>query len=210
MMKKILFTVIILLCSVLFFSCTSEIGISLNKDGSVDVRFEGVSGVAFATLIRSAAGVEEGDVVFDTREITTELTKNNFSSVNAVSKKGTDLSITMKDLQKKSPLFTSGVASVKDGKLFATLSADRLLNFYKASDEEVVSFLDMLLAPVFNDEILSIDEYLDTIASFYGKEAADEIKASDFKITLTNADGTSRVFTIPIAKLLTINEVIEM
>ena len=87
MMKKILFTVIILLCSVLFFSCTSEIGISLNKDGSVDVRFEGVSGVAFATLIRSAAGVEEGDVVFDTREITAELTKNNFSSVNAVSKK---------------------------------------------------------------------------------------------------------------------------
>ena len=68
----------------------------------------------------------------------------------------------------------------------------------------------MLLAPVFNDEVLSIDEYLDTIASFYGKEAADEIKASDFKITLTNADGTARVFTIPIAKLLTINEVIEM
>ena len=210
MMKKILFPLIVLICSILFFSCTSEIGVSLNKDGSVDVRFEGVSGVAFATLIRSAAGVEEGDVVFDTREITTELTKNNFSSVNVVSKKGTDLSITMKDLQKKSPLFTSGVASVNEGKLFATLSADRLLNFYNASDEEVVSFLDMLLAPVFNDEVLSIDDYLDTIASFYGKEAADEINASNFKITLTNADGTSRVFTIPIAKLLTINEVIEM
>lgn len=209
-MKKILFSVVILLSSVFFFSCTSEIDISLNKDGSVDVRFEGSSGVAFAALIRSAAGVEEGDVVFDTREITAELTKNNFSSVNAVSKKGTDLSITMKDLQRKSPLFTSGVATVKDGKLFASLSADRLLNFYKASDEEVVSFLDMLLAPVFNDEVLSIEEYLDTIASFYGNEAAEEIKTSDFKITLTNADGTSRVFTIPIAKLLTINEVIEM
>ena len=209
-MKKSILGVIILLCSILFFSCTSEIGISLNKDGSVDVRFEGASGVAFATLIRSAAGVEEGDVVFDTHEITAELTKNNFSSVKAVSQNGTDLSITMKDLQKKSPLFTAGVASIKDGKLFATLSADRLLNFYKASDEEVVSFLDMLLAPVFNDEVLSVEEYLDTIASFYGNEAADEIKESNFKITLTNADGTSRVYTIPITKLLTINEVIEM
>lgn len=209
-MKKLFFSVIVLVCSVLFFSCTSEIGILLNKDGSVDVRFEGSSGLAFATLIRTAAGVEEGDVVFDTREITAELTKNNFSSVNAVSKKGTDLSITMKDLQRKSPLFTSGVASVKNGKLFAILSADRLLNFYKASDEEVVSFLDMLLAPVFNDEVLSIEEYIDTIASFYGNEAAEEINTSNFKITLTNADGTSRVFTIPIAKLLTIDEVIEM
>ena len=201
---------VLLLCGVLFSSCTSEVGISLNKDGTVDVRFEGASGVAFATLIRSAAGVEEGDVVFDTREITSELSKNNFSEVKAVSKKGTDLTISMKDSQKKTPLFTSGVVNVKDGKLLATLSADRLLNFYKSSDEEIVSFLDMLLAPVFNDEILSIEEYLDTVASFYGKEAAKEIEESNFKITLTDADGASRDFLIPMAKLLTLNEVIEM
>ena len=197
-------------CGVLFSSCTSEVGISLNKDGTVDVRFEGASGVAFATLIRSAAGVEEGDVVFDTREITAELSKNNFSNVKAVSKKGTDLLITMKDTQKKSPLFTSGVLKVKDGKLSATLSADRLLNFYKSSDEEIVSFLDMLLAPVFNDEVLSTDEYLDTIASFYGSAPAAEIEESLFKITLTDATGTSKVFTIPMTTLLTLNEVVEM
>ncbi|MBO4858422.1 MAG: hypothetical protein J5527_07900 [Treponema sp.] len=200
----------LLLCGTLFSGCTSEIGISLNKDGTIDVRFEGASGVAFATLIRSAAGVEEGDVVFDTREIIAELSKNSFSEVRAISKKGTDLIITMKDKQQTTPLFTSGVLKVKGGKLSATLSADRLLNFYKSSDEEIVSFLDMLLAPVFNDEVLSVVEYLDTIASFYGADAAKEIEESQFKITLKDADGTSRVFTIPMTTLLTLNEVIEM
>ena len=209
-MKRIVFSVIILLCGVLFLGCTSEIGISLNKDGSVSVSFDGNSGIAFATLIRSAAGVSEGDVVFDTREITAELSGNYFSEVRAVSKTGTDLSVRMKDVQKKSPLFTSKVVAVKDGRIGATLSADRLLDFYKASDEEIVSFLDMLLAPVFNDEVLTEEEYLDTVASFYGKQASDEIKESSFKITLTDADGSTRFFIIPMANLLTLNEVIEM
>ena len=36
------------------------------------------------------------------------------------------------------------------------------------------------------------------------------IPDDDLKITLKDADGTSRVFTIPMTTLLTLNEVIEM
>lgn len=212
-MKKFflfLFSVVIFVFCGFLTGCTSEINISLTKDGVVEVGFNGTSGVAFATLIRSVNGVEEGDVAFDTDEITKELSKNNFTDVKAVSKKGTDLSITMKDKEKKSPLFTANVLSIKDSSISAVLSADRLLAFYQASDDEIVTFLDMLLAPVFNDEVLSVDEYIETIASFYGDDAANEIKESDFKITLTDANNNSNVFTIPMTKLLTLDETLKM
>lgn len=212
-MKKnflFLFTVVFFLLCGFLTGCTSEINISLSKDGVVEVGFNGASGIAFATLIRSVNGVEEGDVVFDVNEITKELEKNNFTDVKAVSKKGTDLSILMKDKDRKSPLFTANVLSIEETKISAVLSADRLLAFYQASDDEIITFLDMLLAPVFNDEVLSVDEYIETIASFYGDDAANEIKESDFKITLTDADNNSKVFTIPMANLLTLNETLEM
>lgn len=208
-MKKIL-----LLLSVIFTlaltSCTSEIEIKLNQAGKIDVRFNGVSGVAFSTLIRSASGVEDGDVVFDTKEIAYELGKNGFTDVTVLSKSGTDLTITMSDKDKKSSLYTSGVLETDKTAISATLSAKKLMNFYNASDDEIVTFLDMLLAPVFNDEVMSENEYIDTISAFYGKAAAKEIGESNFKITLVNSDGKSSVYIIPMVKLLTLNETLSL
>ena len=204
-MKKFLL-ILIAIINFALIGCTSEIEIKLNQSGKIDVRFDGVSGVAFSTLIRSASGVQEGEVVFDTKEISYELGKNGFSEVKVNSKKGTDLSISMSDSAKKSSLYTSGVLTTDKSSITAVLSAKKLMDFYNASDDEIVSFLDMLLAPVFNDEILTENEYLETVAAFYGKAAADEIGESNFKITFITPDGKSTVHIIPMVKLLTLNE----
>lgn len=204
-MKKI-FVLLLLVLSLGFVSCTSEINISLNQNGTIDVHFQGTSGIAFSTLIRSASGVNEGEVVFDTNEISYELAKNGFTAVNVNSKTGTDLSISMKDEAKTSSLYTSGVLTNDKNNLTAVLSAQKLLNFYNASDEELVTFLDMLLAPIFNNEVLSEAEYLDTIAVFYGEEAAKEIGESNFRIVLSAPDGRKSTHIIPMSKLLTLNE----
>ena len=82
-------------------SCTSKINITLNKDGSIDVQFSGSSGLAFETLIKTASGVKDGDVVFNTNEIEYELGKNGFSNVRVTSKSGTDLDIFMSDRRYK-------------------------------------------------------------------------------------------------------------
>ena len=198
-----------LLCA----SCTSEISLELKKDGSVDVQFNGVAGTAFATMINSVSGMSgngsaTGTVIFDTKEIEYEMSSNGFSQVKAVSKKGADLTVTMTDKNGKSALFTSGVVSVKDGKLNASLSPQSLVKFYKAADSQTVMFLDMLLAPIFNDEVMTQEEYLEVLASFYGDEIADEMKNSSFRITLKNPDGTKTVQNIGFTKLLTLNEVI--
>ena len=66
----------------------------------------------------------------------------------------------------------------------------------------------MILSPLFNDEVMSEEEYIELLASFYGEEIAQEIKDSNFRITLKNADGTKRLYSLGIAQLLTLNEVI--
>lgn len=187
-------------------SCTSEVEVELNNDGTVNVKFEGNAGVAFEQLIRSASGVQNGTVVFNTAEITDELTMNGFTDVKAVTKTGTDLVVTMKDKNKKSTLFSSKILKIKNNAMEVELSPETLLNFYNSSDEQIVMFLDMLLAPIFNDEEMSPEEYIDVISSFYGNASADEIADSNFKVTLINTDGKKKVHYIRMTDLLTINK----
>ena len=217
-MKRTIFTALKLIFAsaalmLLCAGCTSEITLELKKDGSVDLQFSGVAGTAFATMINSVSGMSGNGsatdtVIFDTKEIEYEMSSNGFSQVKASSKKGSDLTVTMTDKNGKSALFTSGVVSVKDGKLNASLSPQSLVKFYKAADSQTVMFLDMLLAPIFNDEVMTQEEYLEVLASFYGEEIAEEMKNSSFRITLKNPDGTKTVQNIGFTKLLTLNEVI--
>lgn len=208
---KLLFAAVLLVSVCAFSSCTSEIDLELMQNGEVAVKFNGVSGVAFETLIKSAMGLSDAEntsIIFDTKEISYEMAKNGFENVKATSNKGTDLAITMEDKTHKSTLFTSGVAAILNNKLKATLSAKNLKSFYSKADDQTVQFLDILLSPVFNDEVMSEEEYLEVISSFYGEEVAEEIRTSNFRVTLRNPDGSKSVQNISISKLLTLNEII--
>ena len=217
MMEKTFLKKILLAVASCFFialslaSCTSEINLELKKDGTVDVIFNGSAGKAFSAMIRSAAGLStdaSSSVIFDTKDIEYEMSGNGFSNVKAVTKTGTDLSVTMTDKNRKSALFSSGVVKAENGKLSAVLTPEKLVDFYSKADSQTVQFMDMLLAPVFNDEKMSEEEYLEVLASFYGEEIAREIRDADFRITLKNPDGTKLTQTIKITKLLTLDEVV--
>lgn len=213
--RKLFYTagvVLALAAAVCFTGCTSEISMELKKDGSVSVDFNGVAGDAFASLISAATGgnasASSQNLVFNTEEIEYEMSMNGFSNVKAVSKNGKGLSVSMTDKNGKSALFSSGVVTAKNGKLGIVLSREKLVDFYNKADSQTAMFLDMLLAPVFNDEKMSEQEYLEVLASFYGQEIADEIAAADFRISLKNADGTQTIQKIKITKLLTLDEVV--
>ena len=55
---------------------------------------------------------------------------------------------------------------------------------------------------------MSQEEYLEVIEAFYGEDIAQEMKASKFRITLKNPDGSQTVQTVPFVKLLTLDEVL--
>lgn len=211
-LRKILFAAAVCVFAAFSFaSCTSEISLEFKKDGTVDVVFNGSAGKAFAAMIRSAAGLSgdaSSNVIFDTKDIEYEMSSNGFSNVKAVSKTGTDLSVSMTDKNGKSALFSSGVVKVENKKLSAVLTPEKLVDFYSKADSQTVQFMDMLLAPVFNDEKMSEEEYLEVLASFYGEEIAEEMRDADFRITLKNPDGTKLTQTIKITKLLTLDEVV--
>lgn len=206
-MKKIFLLILSAFFVFTFCSCTTEVTIKENSDGIIDISFSGAAGQAFAKMISSASDSQSDSVIFETDQIKYELLKSGFANVDVKSKTGSDLQISMQEKTKNTFLYKSGLFSGND-KLKITLSPKELTEFYNLADEQIILFLDLLLAPIFNDEVMTQEEYLETIASFYGENASKEISESNIKINLINKNNQTKTFSFPIAQLLTLQETI--
>jgi hypothetical protein len=207
MMKKLFLIILSVFFVFSFWSCTTEVTIKENSNGIIDISFSGAAGQAFAKMISSSSDYQSDTVIFETDQIQFELLKSGFENVDVKSKTGSDLQISMQEKTKNTFLYKSGLFSGKEN-LKITLSPKELTEFYKLADEQIILFLDLLLAPIFNDEVMSQEEYLETIASFYGESASKEISESNIKINLTDKNNQTKTFSFPIAQLLTLQETI--
>lgn len=207
MMKKLFLLILSVFFVFSFWSCTTEVTIKENSNGIIDISFSGAAGQAFAKMISSSSDYQSDTVIFETDQIQFELLKSGFENVDVKSKTGSDLQISMQEKTKNTFLYKSGLFSGKEN-LKITLSPKELTEFYKLADEQIILFLDLLLAPIFNDEVMSQEEYLETIASFYGESASKEISESNIKINLTDKNNQTKTFSFPIAQLLTLQETI--
>ena len=93
--SKTIITILILLTAGIFMSCQTEVTLTLQKDDSLDIRFEGGAGQAFSRMISAAAGLgsnsnsnSNGDMLIDTDSVGYELAKSGFSNVKVNQKKG--------------------------------------------------------------------------------------------------------------------------
>ena len=207
MMKKLFLLILSAFFMFSFWSCTTEVTIKENSNGIINISFSGAAGQAFAKMISSSSDYQSDTVIFETEQIQFELLKSGFENVDVKSKTGSDLQISMQEKTKNTFLYKSGLFSGKEN-LKITLSPKELTEFYKLADEQIILFLDLLLAPIFNDEVMSQEEYLETIASFYGESASKEISESNIKINLTDKNNQTKTFSFPIAQLLTLQETI--
>ncbi len=190
----------LILFSGIFTSCSVDLTLALQKDGSVNITFAGGSGQAFTKMILSATGGEEQ--FLDTKEIDYELSKNGFTNVKSESKKTGEIRIFMTDAKQSSYIFKSGIALVEGNQLKLNITKKSLVDFYNSADEQTRMVLDLFLAPVFNDEEMTEAEYLETLGTFYGKEAAKEVADSFVNITLIDEDGKSQKQKIPFSRLM--------
>ena len=194
----------------LFASCTTEVTLTLQEDNSLDIHFEGGAGAAFAKMISSAAGVnasegglsDNGNLFIDKDSVAYELAKAGFSNVKVNQKKDGTVSILMSDKKQTSYLFTSKIIKVADGRLTSAITRKSLEDFYTAADEQTSMILDLFLAPVFNNEEMSEEEYLEMVGAFYGEAAADEVRNSFVRINLISRDGSKENLRIPLAQLM--------
>ena len=211
MHTKSIFTAIFILFAVaagsFLTSCTADITAELKEDGSVEFS-SGSFGDGIKNMLQAASGEE---IFIDTKEIIYELTKSGFTNVKAQSKSNSFITISMKDAKKNSYLFTSGILNIKKTNrnqqtLSVKLTPENLVKFYSTADEEITSLLDLLLAPVFNSEKMTAAEYEETIAAFYGEQAAEEIKNGKVNICIKTAGLTPKTAGISISELLTLSD----
>lgn len=190
--------------SVFLMSCTTEVTLAVQKDGSVNVNFEAGAGAAFAKMLAGAAGATDnnGAIAIDTEAVSYELAKAGFENVKVNAKKDGAVQITMSDRTLSSYIFKSGIIKNQKGMLSAAITRKSLEDFYKEADEQTRLMLDLLLAPVFNDENMSEAEYLEMLASFYGNRAADEVSQSIVKINLISKDGNRKTLRFPLSQLM--------
>ena len=204
-----IFKVLIIFSVFLFFSCSAEITLEAKKDGGVKISYAGdFSGEFLQFLINQDDGNDETDfdnlenAEIDVQVLKESLKNSGFEKVQIISGKLKNLLIIMEDKSQKSALFYSKLLKIQNGTISVDFSYENLKNFYENADEQLQSDLDLLLAPVFNDEKMSETEYLETIAAFYGEKMAGELAKSFVRLIVINADGKKQVQKISIPKLL--------
>ena len=193
----------------LFFSCSAEIVFEVKKDGNVKISYDGdLSGDFLHFLINQNGKNTELDLgnientELDVEVLTESLKNSGFENVQILSGKLKNILITMEDKSQKSVLFYSKLLKMQNGSLSVDFSYENLRNFYENADEQLQSDLDLLLAPVFNDEKMTETEYLETIATFYGEKMASELAESFISLIVINIDGKQQVQKISIPKIL--------
>lgn len=182
MIKNIFKIVIFLSLSIFLFSCDAKV--NLISDGTtIYVQFNTIAEKGFEKLLNSLNS--ENQNYIDTDEIISSLEKSGYKNVKANLKNNKELSVSLEDFDKI--LLSTQILKMEDGFIKEDFSADTLKKFYNSSDEQILQFLDLLLAPVFNDEKMATSEYLEIIASFYGQELSDELKESKLIISSQNS-----------------------
>lgn len=193
-----------LMLSIVFFSCSSELTISSNDDNSVLITFNGKSGKAFERMIAASTGLDTSSTVFfNSSEIKEALLDSGFNSIKINEQRGANLDISFVIPDDNSFLLTSGIL-IKEKKsgLLLNLNKTTLKSFYNNSPSVFSDLLDLLLSPVFNDEEMSEEEYLETISSFYGNDTAKELEECEIKITVIGKDKKKQLQKIKLSKLL--------
>ena len=193
----------------LFFSCYAEITFEAEKDSCIKISYTGDFSGEFLQFMMSQDGeisdLEQKDFEnseLDNQALKESLENSGFENVQIVSGKLKKLIFKMEDKSKKSALFMTNLLKMQNGTISVDFSYENLKKFYDNADEQLQSDLDLLLAPVFNDEKMSETEYLETVAAFYGDKMADELAESFIKLIIINADGKKQVQKISIPKLL--------
>ena len=212
---KIFFKVLMIFCVLLFFSCSAEITFEAKKDGTVKISYAGDFSGEFLQFMMSQNGENSGfdfgdgkkvenleNAEIDAPSLKESLENSGFENVQIVSTKLKNLVITMEDKSQKSAFFKTKLLKMQNGMNTVDFSYENLQKFYDSADEQLQSDLDLLLAPVFNDEKMSDTEYLETVAAFYGEKMAGELAESFVSLVVLNADGKKQIQKISIPKLL--------
>lgn len=204
---KILCKILLVFALVFFVSCSAEITLELQKDGSVKISYVGNFGKELSKLFVSQNAFEDDFLQDEKGKIDelsfSELLENSgFSNIKIISNDLENLYVEMKDVSQKSSLFVAGLFKIQNNSIQINFSSENLKKFYNNAAEEIQMNLDLLLAPVFNDEKMTPEEYLEMISTFYGEKISNELKNCVLKVNLIDTTGKKEKYNFYVPQLL--------
>lgn len=197
-----------LFCSVILFltSCKSQIKITFSKNACT-VKYSTKLGKALFDTFYAFAGETESERIFDTEQFKQIFSEGGLKNVSAESKVIDEISI-QGDIDGNNADFISGASIIKssnNGKnVEIEFSRNNLLKMYDNMPSIMRSYIDLFMAPVFTEEEMSNEEYLELISSVYGQILADEIKTSTVDFIVVLSDGKTKQFSLELIDLINI------
>ncbi len=197
-----------LFCSVILFltSCKSQIKITFSKNACT-VKYSTKLGKALFDTFYAFAGETESERIFDTEQFKQIFSESGLKNVSAESKVIDEISI-QGDIDGNNGDFISGSSIIKssnNGKnVEIEFSRNNLLKMYDNMPSIMRSYIDLFMAPVFTEEEMSNEEYLELISSVYGQILADEIKTSTVDFIVVLSDGKTKQFSLELIDLINI------
>ena len=197
-----------LFCSVILFltSCKSQIKITFSKNACT-VKYSTKLGKALFDTFYAFAGETESERIFDTEQFKQIFSEGGLKNVSAESKGIDEISI-QGDIDGNNGDFISGASIIKssnNGKnVEIEFSRNNLLKMYDNMPSIMRSYIDLFMAPVFTEEEMSNEEYLELISSVYGQILADEIKTSTVDFIVVLSDGKTKQFSLELIDLINI------
>lgn len=197
-----------LFCSVILFltSCKSQIKITFSKNACT-VKYSTKLGKALFDTFYAFAGETESEKIFDTEQFKQIFSEGGLKNVSAESKVIDEISI-QGDIDGNNGDFISGSSIIKssnNGKnVEIEFSRNNLLKMYDNMPSIMRSYIDLFMAPVFTEEEMSNEEYLELISSVYGQILEDEIKTSTVDFIVVLSDGKTKQFSLELIDLINI------
>lgn len=197
-----------LFCSVILFltSCKSQIKITFSKNACT-VKYSTKLGKALFDTFYAFAGETESERIFDTEQFKQIFSEGGLKNISAESKVIDEISI-QGDIDGNNGDFISGASIIKssnNGKnVEIEFSRNNLLKMYDNMPSIMRSYIDLFMAPVFTEEEMSNEEYLELISSVYGQILADEIKTSTVDFIVVLSDGKTKQFSLELIDLINI------
>jgi hypothetical protein len=193
----------------------ANINENLKENYTVSDDYDYISNSIYKSfLANDSESTTNKNLIIDTAQINSFLINSGFTNMEVSNQIGANVDIKMTIPKNKTFIFDSKLVfsdnSGVNSNFGIELSTATLQTFYANADEQIISILDILISPAFYGEEISEEEYIETIASLYGNDVADEMNKSEIHITLKNKSGKVVKKSLPLKTLLTLKQSVKI
>jgi len=210
-----------------FLSCTPKASIKITASNDVFLSVDISPSANTKKFLKSLSGFSS-DSAFSNQEedISNVKTEDGIEIIKLKKTSSLDFSAKLKFPSLSKQSYSMFTLNKEKPNITFLLDRETLNNFLMSLSTEDKEYLELLMAPSLQNAIMSDEEYIELIASAYGKKIASELKTSTLilsfetpskikKINLSpkidyETKETKVVFSIPLTYILVMNEPIKI